>query len=73
MSFAISVKGGTGAGVKRPLLPAYTIPWPCQCPVDAEAHGLQDAAGGLTLLKFNPGYLRRCVDCGTERPDAQPA
>lgn len=55
MSFGITVKGGTGAGRKRPLMPANTIPWRCECFVADEAP------------KLNPGYLKRCIDCGTSR------
>jgi hypothetical protein len=65
MSFGIAVKGGTGAGSKRPLLPANTIPWQCNCLVEIERSdaGLQTFTG-----KQNPGYLRKCIDCGVRRP-----
>lgn len=56
--FAINVKGGTGAGRKRPLLPANTIPWACAC---------GNPEGRSHRLKLNPGYLKRCIDCGEQR------
>jgi hypothetical protein len=66
MSFGISVKGGTGAGRKRPLTPANTIPWACAC------FGPDRPSGNAHTpiardAKRNPGYLKRCIDCGTSR------
>ena len=57
MSFGINVKGGTGAGRKRDHQPY--VPWPCKCD-----HPIWK--GEARLL---PGYVKRCVDCGTEKDD----
>lgn len=61
MTFAVKVNGGTGAGRKKGLLPANTIPWACACEVSP-------ALVRFGNVKVNPGYLKRCVDCKTERP-----
>jgi hypothetical protein len=56
--FGVNVKGGSGAGSKRDHSPY--IPWECNCP-----HPIWK--GEKNLL---PGYVKRCVDCGTEHGSA---
>ena len=55
MTFSAHISGKSP--MKRKRLPAYTIPWRCGC-----EH--PDGMG----RKVNPGYLVKCIDCGTDRP-----
>jgi hypothetical protein len=56
--FAVNVKGGTGAGRKRPLRDKPQE-WRCNCRWES-GHETPDIAR-------KPGYLARCTDCGTAR------
>jgi hypothetical protein len=62
------VHGGTGAGRKRPLAPAY-IPWQCDCEIKCDGRCGETDYTGTCDYKLNPGYLKKCIDCGVARED----
>ena len=75
MTFCAHISGK--APMKRRRLPAYTIPWNCACQfnvVNGEHAGQSlppvRVTRGRIAFKTNPGYLTKCVDCGTSREDA---
>ena len=70
MTFSIGhVQGGTRAGWRR-TMPANTIPWACECVPSPDDEQKPVRVGPFTSMtvKLNPGYLKKCIDCKTERP-----
>ena len=75
MTFVGRVSGGTNAGRKRSLLPAYQ-PWECRCYeqpetiqfISPEMPPVTVTNPELLTRKKNPGYLVNCPDCKMRRP-----
>jgi hypothetical protein len=60
MTFSVGhVQNGTGAGWRRTR--AKYEPWPCEC------KNTDEQTFRASARKINPGYLKKCIDCGTPR------
>lgn len=76
----VIVKGGTGAGSKRPK---RSEPWTCECGIDAAlpvakprgwfgaavvATGTAGPGDVVHVERMHPGSRYSCPDCGARRP-----
>jgi hypothetical protein len=66
------VDGGTHAGWRRVVDKKY-VPWKCECKIvsgHAEYYP-DDGHEGYGVVtrqaKLNPGYFKKCIDCGATR------